>query len=243
MIVQDSVCVLLFVKVPQPGRVKTRLAEAIGIDHATQLYQTFGLDLLNLLRQLPADLLIYYTPVGAEATLQAWLGREWPYYAQVGEDLGARLTAAFSHAFALGYQRAIVLGSDSPDIPLAYLQEALEVLQHHQVAIGPTRDGGYYTIGFSAANFLPQAFSGIAWSTETVFDRTLERLKAHTAVHILPPWYDVDTLADLEQLEQETGGSAAVQTRQYLSQYRQEIFNQPSGQASLQATETSTATA
>lgn len=218
--------ILFFVKAPQPGRVKTRLAKAIGTQHATQLYQYFGLDLLQRLRSLPAELLICYAPAAEQGLIQAWLGPDQNYSPQAGEDLGARMAHAFQQAFARGYQRVIIIGSDSPDLPAAYLGEALNQLEQGKVVIGPAADGGYYTLGFTARNFLPEIFQGIAWSTPTVYLDSLKILRQHQRpIHTLPCWYDVDTLEDLEYFYQKNHPTAAPsQAIAYLTQYRKEIF-------------------
>jgi uncharacterized protein len=225
--VSDSACILLFVKAPQPGQVKTRLAKSIGVVHATRLYECFVSDTLQTLRQLNAQLLVCYTPVSSEAIVKAWLAEQQPdlmFQAQQGEDLGAKLHYAFAQAFQLGYRKAIALGSDSPDLPIAYLQAAIMALNGETVVIGPAADGGYYTIGFTQAGFLPQVFEQIAWSTATVYAETLARLENQPA-YSLPTWFDVDTLADLTDLYGRLQTSETdCQTLRYLNQHQQVIF-------------------
>jgi uncharacterized protein len=225
--VSDFACVLLFVKAPQPGQVKTRLAKRIGVVHATRLYECFVSDTLQNLRQLNLQLLVCYTPVSSEVAVKNWLIEQQPdmiFQAQQGEDLGAKLHHAFAQAFQLGYRQAIALGSDSPDLPIAYLQQAIMALNGETVVIGPAADGGYYTIGFTQAGFLPQVFEQIAWSTATVYAETLARLK-NQPVYSLPTWFDVDTLADLKNLyERLQTNETDCQTLRYLNQHQRVIF-------------------
>ncbi len=224
----DSVCILLFVKAPQPGKVKTRLAKSIGVVHATRLYECFVSDTLQNLRQLNAQVLVYYTPVDSEAAVKTWLAEQLPglmFQAQQGQDLGAKLHHAFAQAFQLGYAKAIALGSDSPDLPIDFLQQAIIALTGETVVIGPAADGGYYTIGFTQLGFLPQVFEQIAWSTSTVYAETLTHLKTRP-VYSLPTWFDIDTLVDLKALQMRLQTTeVACQTLRYLNQYQQVIFN------------------
>jgi uncharacterized protein len=225
--VSDSACVLLFVKAPQPGQVKTRLAKSIGVIHATRLYECFVSDTLQNLRQLNAQLFVYYTPVSSEAIVKTWLAEQQPdliFQAQQGKDLGAKLHHAFAQAFQLGYRKAIAIGSDSPDLPIAYLQAAIMALAGKTIAIGPAADGGYYTIGFTKTGFLPHVFEQIAWSTASVYAQTLAHL-SDRPVYSLPVWFDVDTLADLKDLYGRLQTNETdCQTLRYLNHHQQVIF-------------------
>lgn len=220
-------CILLFVKAPQPGQVKSRLAKSIGQAHATRLYESFGLDLLACLSHLSAEVIIFFAPKTAEAQIKTWLGRDRHYQPQVGLDLGQRLHNAFEHTFQRGFERVLVIGSDSPDLPVAILQTALEGLQSHEVAIGASEDGGYYALGFSRQGFLPAVFQGIAWSTDKVFAQTLSCLQRHQKNLLqLPVWYDVDTLEDLNKFYHRQR-DANSWTMRYLAQHQAEILYDP----------------
>ena len=222
-----ATCGLLFVKSPQPGKVKTRLGEAIGDHHATQLYRCFAEDVLATLHQFSGSPLIFYAPADQGPVVSAWLGPAHQYYPQQGRDLGERMAQAFQQAFQLGYRQVLVIGSDSPDLPLGYLQAAGEALAHNSVALGPSQDGGYYLLGFTPANFTPAAFENISWSTATVYNQTLERLHQHQRrVHQLPTWYDVDTLDDLRQFYQRNQTAVRPSlSLNYLTQHQREFFD------------------
>jgi hypothetical protein len=223
---QMSACILLFVKAPRPGTVKSRLARTIGQEHATRLYENFVWDLLELLQTLPIKSFIFYAPADEADFVRNWLGQEHSCHGQEGEELGARMANAFRKVFHLGYKKAMIIGSDSPDLPSDYLQEALTALQEQNVVIGPAKDGGYYTLGFTQQGFLPEVFQDICWSTQTVLANTLDILEQHQKIaHKLPLWYDVDTLDDLrlfylrnQQLNPDS------HTMQYLIQHQNEIF-------------------
>lgn len=206
---------------PQPGRVKTRLAATIGSEHAVALYQCFVQDILTTLHLEPTwDLLIFYAP--AEAEPVRWLGDQYHYVAQQGQDLGERMAHGFRYTFGLGYRNALILGSDSPDLPWTHLQQAKQALTAEQIVIGPSQDGGYYTLGFTHRNFTPAVFANIPWSTAAVFAETWDRLAAQSCpVLVLPPWFDIDTLADLRQFYhrvQRAPNLTHSQTCRYLDQ-------------------------
>jgi len=193
--------VLVFVKYPTPGRVKTRLAEELGGERAAELYKHFVVDILDTLGDLDVKLKILFTPPNAEQEFRLWLGDEYTYAAQDGEDLGQRMKKALGEAFADGFAKAIVVGSDSPDVPGDYVMESFSSLDSSDAVIGPTSDGGYYLIGFSKESFLPEALEDIDWSTPKVLEQTVGKLETHgRKIHLLQQWYDVDTLADLEAL-------------------------------------------
>ena len=192
-------CIIVFVKAPHPGQVKTRLAKSVGNRQAAQLYRCFTEDVLDIIESLGLDNLVFFTPAAEEAMLKAWLGEHRSYIPQQGTHLGERMAAAFLHSFSLGYERALIVGSDSPDLPSAFLREALEALPQ-QAVIGPSEDGGYYTLGFALSTFCPAVFGALPWSTPQVYAQTLEILNQSCCpAHILPTWTDIDTLDDLRQ--------------------------------------------
>src|SRR5579883_1458056 len=193
-------CVIVMAKQPVAGRAKTRLAAAIGADTALRLAWAFLDDTLVLVRELPARVLLSYTPPEARALFAQRLPPNAFLHAQPEGDLGVRLAAAFRCAFAVGAGRAIVIATDSPSLPPGYLVDALAALRRHEVVIGPADDGGYYLLGLT--RLLPSLFEGIAWSTERVFAQTLARCaELGIAPYVLAPWYDVDDAAGLARLE------------------------------------------
>jgi rSAM/selenodomain-associated transferase 1 len=189
---------LLFLKAPVSGRVKTRLAAALGDDAALDLYRNFVLDILDTFENEGSPYSIFFYPPDAKALIFGWLGQHRQYLPQEGTDLGERMKNAFTRVFQEGQDRAIIIGSDMPDLPARLLNEALESLVTHDCVIGPAADGGYYLIGFAKAGFRPTVFDNIAWSTERVFAETMLRLEHDGArVHVLPLRRDVDTIDDL----------------------------------------------
>ncbi len=195
-----DLALIVFVKYPEPGKVKTRLAKFIGFERAAELYREFAtMTLRNGELLAHAARLAFFTPPDKKAELRTMFPGEWHWLEQhTSSDLGVRIQHAITSALALGYRRVLTIGTDSPTLPLAFLEEAAAALHTHDLVLGPAEDGGYYLIGVKAA---PMAlFEGIAWSTEKVFAQTVERAEAlRLSVHILPEWYDIDDLATLEK--------------------------------------------
>lgn len=201
MSAQDSNCILLFVKSPTRGQVKTRLAADIGEDVAVGLYRCFVEDLVSKVGTLDVGLRLCFHPPETKPHFLQWLGEQHNYIPQTGDDLGERLKNAFTDAFEQGFSKVVAIGSDSPDLPESFLREAFEELDLHDAVVGPSSDGGYYLIGFSEDSFAPGAFDGIAWSTSAVFSQTRIKLETYGLnVHLLPQWHDVDTRSGLDGL-------------------------------------------
>ena len=194
-------CVLFFVKYPASGRVKSRLAEQIGQDVATDLYKSFVADILTTLHALSVNFKIVFYPPDAEKKFQQWLGEGYSYIQQTGKDLGQRMKNAFLQAFSDGFDKVVLIGSDIPDLPADYLELGFKALETNDVVLGPSSDGGYYLIGFAKEAFLPDVFEGITWSSADVLEQTLNILNKHEQrVYLLPQWHDVDTLTNLRSL-------------------------------------------
>ena len=197
-----KICVIVFAKNPVPNQVKTRLIPTLSPEQAATLYTAFPTDWCETLTKLSGvDLIITYTPPEAESDLQALIGDDATYIPQIGTDLGERLTSATQWAAKQGYTKILLVGSDSPTLPISYISKALTLLDSRDIVIGPSTDGGYYLIGFSAANVavaVPFVFEKISWSTADVFQQTMTRIcPAKATVGLLPPWYDIDTAEDL----------------------------------------------
>jgi len=209
-------CILFFTKWPEPGQVKTRLARTIGAHHAARLYRFFVQDLSRQLHWIETHAICCYEPAYKKASFRSWLGPEFDYVAQDGRDLGERLTNAFQYAFDQGFAAAMVLGTDSPDLPVDYFLQAQRALAQKDAVIGPCQDGGYYLIGFQSEAFLPEAFEHIDWSTERVFAQTKARLDKHRRkLHVLPTWFDIDTNQDLGPLIERNHDTAFTQSQSY----------------------------
>lgn len=189
---------LIFIKNPELGNAKTRLAATIGDENALAVYKK----LLAYTRKT-------VTPV--EADKQLWYSRFIPKQddwnkaifdkrTQHGESLGERMKAAFQQAFDDGYKRVVIIGSDCGQLEPEHLEQAYCALLQNDVAIGPSQDGGYYLLGMRT--FLPMLFKDKAWSTVDVFSQTLIDCKKHNlSCQVLEELNDVDTEEDWEQVK------------------------------------------
>ena len=219
----DKRCILFFVKYPQVGQVKTRLGSEVGDEHAAELYKRFVLDMLSMLNGLETDIIIAVEPADACGVFSQWAGRQYRYVGQVGRNIGEKMKNALEAAFKEGYDRAVLVGSDLPELPGDFLRYALDALDRYDAVMGPAHDGGYYLIGFGRKSFLPQVFRGMTWGSDQVFTQTMTVLDQEGCrTHVLPEWYDIDTAADLRNLVircNDTKG-AAVQTMSYIAENR-----------------------
>jgi rSAM/selenodomain-associated transferase 1 len=197
----DDRCLLFFIKSPEKGRVKTRLASAVGDEMAVRLYRRFLLETLFTLNRGTFLFYLCFYPENSLSDLKGWLGDDYLYMPQKGEDLGERMKNGFIDAFAMNFKRVVLIGSDIPDLPLEFIEEAFTSLQEKDIVIGPSLDGGYYLIGFKDKNFSLRVFEGIPWSTKRVFEETMKILKQEgLTVHTLQHWRDIDTIDDLKNL-------------------------------------------
>ncbi|MBI4634214.1 MAG: TIGR04282 family arsenosugar biosynthesis glycosyltransferase [Deltaproteobacteria bacterium] len=211
-------CILLFVKSPEQAPVKSRLAADIGEEAAGELYRNFVLDILETLSGVTATmrcaLHVCVHPPGALQQTRKWLGNDYRCLPQRGQNLGERMRNAFQAGFAEGYKRAVIIGSDTPDLTGEIITEGLRRLEHGEAVIGPAHDGGYYLIGFRSDTFLPAVFEDIPWSTGDVFAATMKIFRqAKSDVAVLPPWRDVDTLSDLQDFRMRREKSSFADSR------------------------------
>lgn len=189
----------VFVRSPEAGKAKTRLAGALGPEGAAALYRAFIDDTLRLCERVQAsgrvDVALWATSTDDEVTRWAdRLGVE-PLL-QRGEDLGARLLSAFDAGLA-HHERVVVIGSDAPTLPAELVANAFESLGAARLTLGPASDGGYYAIG--AAGGVRPRFDGVRWSTAHAFEDTVLANAEHSPA-VIPPWYDIDEPEDLHVL-------------------------------------------
>ena len=191
---------IVFVKYPGRGAVKTRLARRIGRETAVEVYRCFVADTVAMAREAGFRPWVFFHPRAARRAMIEWLGPDLAYEPQKGRDLGERMCGAFQRAFR-ECRRAVLVGSDTPDLPPAVVREAFHGLERHDAVLGPAFDGGYYLIGLTSAGLLPALFQGLAWGGALVFERTRQLLEEKgLSFHLLPPWGDIDEYEDLASL-------------------------------------------
>jgi hypothetical protein len=223
----DRRCVIVFVKVPGRETVKSRLAREMGRDFVLRLYESMVLDTIDTLKTASMPFRIFFSPPDALEEAQHWLGREHAYMPQTGDGLGERMEQAFAGVFSEGADDAVLIGSDIPGLSAAILYDAFRALESHAAVIGPANDGGYYLIGFSRKTFHPAVFRDMLWSTESVCQETVLRLrKASLPVSLLRECADVDTREDLKELLalRDMGRLAASRTLRLIEQHRDSIM-------------------
>jgi rSAM/selenodomain-associated transferase 1 len=181
--------------------VKTRLAGDIGAVAAAELYAAFAADLTDRFRTMGGRRVLAYAPADADGReyAQSLAAGDYDVWPQPSAELGSRMQAFFADAFGAGGSRVVLIGSDSPTLPVSHVEQAFKLLAVHDCVLAPATDGGYCLIGLSRR--LEAVFEGVPWSSSAVLRQTIERLtQAGATLSLLPPWYDVDTLRDLHVL-------------------------------------------
>jgi uncharacterized protein len=206
-------------KAPRPGRTKTRLVPPLTDAEAAELSAAFLLDTIDSGLSLGWECVsVIHPATRGEAELLVGLVADGvELYAQSGTGLGDALRGAFIDHFRRGFERVVLVDSDSPTLPRRILEEACAALDRHDVTIGPSVDGGYYLLGLVKRR--DRLFEGIAWSTSYVYQQTLARARG-LRVKALPEWYDVDVAADLSRLHADLArqpADVAAHTRRALS--------------------------
>jgi uncharacterized protein len=210
---------LVVAKQPAVGQTKTRLCPPLSGEAAAALYACFLQDTLDIMRAVPGvERGIVYLPETAADYFHA-LAPDMALTLQRGADLGERLDHLLNAALAVGAAQVVVMDSDSPTLPAAYVAEAFARLDGpDDVVLGPCDDGGYYLIGLKRSQ--PRLLREVQMSTPFVVHDTLALADAlGLRVALLPTWYDVDTAVELARLRAELAESAegtARHTRAFL---------------------------
>jgi uncharacterized protein len=183
---------IILVRNPVLGKVKTRLAVTMGKEKALQVYTRLLAHTKNITQNLPVKNFVFYADEINNKDL--WDG--YKKRLQQGNNLGERISHALREVFNEGYQNICVIGSDCYDLNEAILSSAFEKLYSYDVLIGPATDGGYYLIGMRL--FFKNLFDGIAWSSSSVLAETIKKVQQQNlSVHLLPVLNDVDEEKDI----------------------------------------------
>jgi rSAM/selenodomain-associated transferase 1 len=189
----------VFAKEPRPGSVKTRLAAVHGSDWSARVAAAFLLDTLERFASFPARRVLAFAPPDAGPFFQQVAGARFHPTPQADGDLGRRMAAFVADRLREGAGKIVLLGTDSPTLPVAYVEQAFAELDNADVVLGPATDGGYCLLGCERR--LPPIFEGISWGGPRVLADTVSRLADPAwRLALLPPWYDVDTPHDLQVL-------------------------------------------
>jgi rSAM/selenodomain-associated transferase 1 len=183
---------LVFIRNPELGKVKTRLAQTVGNQTALDIYKFLLKKTKDIVSKVSADKAIYYSVKITENDI--WDARIFKKHAQIGEDLGIRMLHAFKNGFDAGYEKVIIIGSDLYDLSSEEIEKAFTALATNDLVIGPAEDGGYYLLGMKSLH--TTIFKNKDWSTETVRKDTLEDLKDQK-VKLLEFKNDIDRYEDI----------------------------------------------
>jgi rSAM/selenodomain-associated transferase 1 len=195
---QDKDALILLVRYPRAGQVKTRLAATLGDELAAEFYALCAQHIFAESARLPAtvETYLYYADEGDAEAIKQWVQRPFHFVPQIDVDFGGRMAHAFRTVFSHGAQKAVIVGTDVPDLSAAIIQEAFQALDWHQVVIGPDHDGGYYLLGLRQLQ--GQLFTGMAWGTDQVFEQTWQAIaELGLSAYLVPTLMDIDTETDL----------------------------------------------
>lgn len=190
--------ILVFLKAPIAGDVKTRLANSIGNAEALVAYRKLVERQLKAIpRQYRVE--IHFTPSEHEDLVRDWLSDAYDYYPQCDGDLTERLTNAVSQSFQRGSEAAFCIGGDCPNLgEVQFTESAARLENSDDIVFGPTEDGGYYLVGMCAKH--TEVFEGIPWSAENTLQASIQKAESlGLSVHLLNKLYDVDTIHELER--------------------------------------------
>jgi hypothetical protein len=209
-----TTALIIFAKAPIPGEVKTRLCPPLDWEEAASLHGSLVMDAIERTKSLKGITL--YVAGAPDLDHPFFKVMEGRYGARLllqrGPDLGARMKQAMQEAFTQGAGNVLLTGTDLPTLPRTHLVEALTLITHHAVVLGPTTDGGYYLVGLR--KMIPEVFQGIAWSTASVCAETKKKVEAAgLSLGLLPECRDLDTLEDLKHFIARCGKDRAMTTR------------------------------
>ncbi len=188
--------IIIFTKNPELGKAKTRIASSVGDQTALDIY----IRLLDITKSVMSSVvsatrLLFYSDQIVEQ--DAWPAADFQKYVQSNGDLGDRMEKAFDTALTISH-KALIIGSDCPYITVEIIEAAFDQLDHHDIVIGPTYDGGYYMLGMK--NLHARLFRDMRWSTTSVYSTTLDRIQDLDLTYAESQMLnDIDHIEDWEQ--------------------------------------------
>ena len=190
--------IMIFVKNPIPGKVKTRLAQTLGDEKALRVYLYLLKYTKEITTKLESDKVVFYSDFIEKS--DEWDEQVFQKSLQSGASLGDRMYNAFANAFEMEYQKVLIIGSDCLELNYEHLKDAFQALEKHETVLGPAKDGGYYLLGMNKLR--KDIFEHKNWSTATVFEETIQDLKTSRAsYYLLPELSDVDYEEDLKDFD------------------------------------------
>lgn len=192
----DSNLLMIFIKNPVEGDVKTRLGASIGSTNALLIYKKLLDHTRTTALSVECKRQVWYSSMIDRR--DEWEGTSFDKKLQKGETLGARMACAFREAFESGHKRVVIIGSDCHDLDPHHLRQAFRDLESYDAVIGPSEDGGYYLLGLNRPD--DRLFKDIEWSSAEVYDQTVSRFSdLGMSYSILETLNDIDTIEDLKK--------------------------------------------
>ena len=187
---QNKKAIIIFTKNPELGKVKTRLARTIGDDKALEIYKKLLDYTRNIVEPVNVDKFIFYSETIVD--FDKWENTIYHKKLQSGTDLGMRMQNAFEELFQLHYESVCIIGSDCYELNSEIIEKAFRRLEHEEVVIGPTFDGGYYLLGMN--QLYTKLFQNKNWSTESVYGDTIGDIK-----ELSLRYFDLEKLSDIDE--------------------------------------------
>ena len=185
--------IIIFVRNPELGKVKTRLAKEIGDKQTLKVYKELLQHTHNITYDLICDRFVYYADYINNNDL--WENENFKKKLQEGETLGNRMIVAFFELFQLGYNSVVIIGSDCPELTPLVIRDAFDQLDKTDVVIGPASDGGYYLLGLT--HLIPELFNNKQWTTNSVLADTIkDTINLKKSCSFLSELSDIDTAED-----------------------------------------------
>jgi len=195
---------VIFVKNPEEGKVKTRLAADIGNKRALDVYQKLLVYTRGVVQKLNVTKQVWYS--SRVDFSDNWGEDQFIKKLQKGDNLGERMQEAFRQGFREGFARILIIGSDCPALSDQHLLSAYEELECNDVVLGPSQDGGYYLLGMN--HYIPELFINKSWSRDSLYGETIKTLdQLDKSRGELEELNDIDTLDDLNKSSFEIGQS------------------------------------
>jgi len=201
--IQSNPILVIMAKEPLVGLTKTRLCPPLTLDEAARLYEALLRDSISLASSLVGiELAIAVTPPESISYFKGISPPDTLLIPVECIDIGDCLTQVLGNLLDMGHPGVLAFNADGPSVPQGYIQAAVGLLDECDVVLGPSEDGGYYLVGIKQLH--PEIFVGVTWSTPKVLYQTLTKIQElGLETELLPPWYDVDTAADIERMRSE----------------------------------------
>ena len=184
---------IIFVRKPVLGKVKTRIAASVGDEVAIAIYNKLLRHTHKITSPLSCKKFVFYADAIDDNDL--W-NDGYQKRLQADGDLGSKMKSAFAYLFNTGYSRICIVGSDCYELTTAIIEQAFYLLNKNEIVLGPAKDGGYYLLGMK--DNMKDVFEGIEWSTSEVLQQTLSHIQKNLYTYsMLDELKDMDTINDV----------------------------------------------